>query len=95
LVEKSRQDFLAEKTLFVPELVEVESVPASLWKEIQMLPFVVDRVISFVKIGDFRQTIANETSLARKTAKRIDVENHDLFRHLVNNRGQFSPLFYY
>ena len=37
----------------VPELVKVHPIPASVWREIQMLPFVLNRLSSFVKIHHF------------------------------------------
>ena len=42
--EKDREQFLQGKTLLVPELVRVHPVPASLWRECQIFPFVVSRV---------------------------------------------------
>ena len=59
----SRKEFLAKRTLFIPELVELEPVPGSLWREIQMLPFVIERISAFIKIGEFRQSIDDETTL--------------------------------
>ena len=42
--EKDRREFLQGKTLLLPELVRVHPVPASLWRECQIFPFVVSRV---------------------------------------------------
>ena len=42
--ERNREEFLKGKTLLVPELVRVHPVPASLWRECMMFPFVVQRV---------------------------------------------------
>ena len=51
--ELCRDKFLSKKTLFVPELVKVHPIPASVWREVQMLPFVLNRLSSFVKIHHF------------------------------------------
>ena len=51
--ELSRDKFLSKRTLLVPELVKVHPIPASVWREIQMLPFVLNRLSSFVKIHHF------------------------------------------
>ena len=51
--ELNRDKFLSKRTLLVPELVKVHPIPASVWREIQMLPFVLDRLSSFVKIHHF------------------------------------------
>ena len=42
--DKNREEFLKGKTLLLPELVRVHPVPASLWRECQIFPFVVSRV---------------------------------------------------
>ena len=51
--ELNRDKFLSNRTLFVPELVKLHPIPASVWREIQMLPFVLNRLSSFVKIHNF------------------------------------------
>ena len=51
--ELSRDKFLSKRTLLVPELVKVHPIPASVWREIQMLPFVLNRLSSFVKLHHF------------------------------------------
>ena len=86
----SREAFLAKRTLFIPELVELEPVPGSLWREIQMLPFVIERISSLIKIGEFRQSIDKETSLG-VLKKRDTLESNlivdkinNLFTHLVS-----------
>jgi hypothetical protein len=81
-------DFLARKTLFIPELVEIEPVPGSLWREIQMLPFIIERLSSFIKIGEFRQSIDEETSLGvvKKYKDNSDVDHiDDIFTRLVSS----------
>ena len=42
--DKNREEFLKGKTLLLPELVRIHPVPASLWRECQIFPFVVSRV---------------------------------------------------
>ena len=83
LEEKSKEEFLRDKSLYVPELVQIDPVPASLWREIQMMPFVLHRVASVVKISDFRQTIASQTSLGEVEAMARPVDASDMFSHLV------------
>ena len=51
--EITRDKFLSKRTLLVPELVKVHPIPASVWREIQILPFVLNRLSSFVKIHHF------------------------------------------
>ena len=43
-VGMDREKFLKGKTLLVPELVRVNPMPASLWRECQILPFALERV---------------------------------------------------
>ena len=43
-VGMDREKFLKGKTLLVPELVRVHPMPASLWRECQILPFALERV---------------------------------------------------
>ena len=81
---------MAKRTLFIPELVELEPVPGSLWREIQMLPFAIERISSLIKIGEFRQSIDKETSLG-VLEQRDTLGNNlivdkikDLFTHLVS-----------
>ena len=52
--ELIRDKFLSlNRTMLVPELVKVHPIPASVWREIQILPFVLNRLSSFVKIHHF------------------------------------------
>ena len=52
----SRDKFLSQRRLFVPELVKIHPIPASVWREIQMLPFVLHRLFSFIKIHHFMES---------------------------------------
>ena len=85
---------MAKRTLFIPELVELEPVPGSLWREIQMLPFAIERISSLIKIGEFRQSIDKETSLGvleqRDTlGNNLIVDKiNNLFTHLVSFQSQ-------
>ena len=85
VLQKSKDDFRHEETLFIPELVQVESVPASLWREIQMLPFIVHRIASFIRIGEFRQRISDQTTLRiiENTNGFIERGKDEFFDHLV------------
>ena len=53
--EPRRDKFLSNRTLFVPELVKIHPIPASVWREIQMVPFVLNRLFSFIKIHHFME----------------------------------------
>jgi hypothetical protein len=46
----NRDKFLSERTLLVPELVKIHPIPASLWREMQMVPFVMERLTSLIKV---------------------------------------------
>jgi hypothetical protein len=59
---KTYIEFMSEKTLFLPELVKVFSVPASLWREIQILPFAIERISSTAKLSRFRETLQTRFS---------------------------------
>ena len=61
--EKSYDKFLDQKTLLVPELVKIHSLPASLWRELQMLPFVFHRLTSLIKIHTFLSSTINHHNL--------------------------------
>ena len=54
--QPSRDKFLSQRRLFVPELVKIHPIPASVWREIQMLPFVLHRLFSFIKIHHFMES---------------------------------------
>ena len=77
---KTDSEFLSEKSLFVPELVRISPVPASLWREIQMLPFALERISNTAKLVNFRETLMAETSLGRFTEQKFE---EDMFLHLV------------
>ena len=51
MVEMNRNSFLDKRTLLVPELTKVHFIPGSLWREIQMLPFIMNRISSMSKIN--------------------------------------------
>ena len=77
---KTDSEFLSEKSLFVPELVQIFPVPASLWREIQMLPFALERISNTAKLVNFRETLMAETTLGRFTEQKFE---EDMFLHLV------------
>jgi hypothetical protein len=61
---KSREDFLKEKTLLVPELVRIHPIPAQVWRECQIAPFVVHTV----------QKLLRAAELARAAAKGVELD---------------------
>ena len=74
-IVQDREKFLSKRTLFIPELVEIHPIPASLWREIQMIPFVIERLSSLVKVHEFigklMPSLGNACSLesSRRKAK--------------------------
>ncbi|TRY74454.1 hypothetical protein TCAL_10094 [Tigriopus californicus] len=58
--------------LLIPELTQVQPIPASLWRELQLLPFALYRVQSFMQVQDLRDTLAVSMSMSDKTAVNLD-----------------------
>ncbi len=50
-----------------------------------MLPFIVHRIASFIRIGEFRQWISDETSLGiiKNNNRFVEFDNSNFFDHLV------------
>jgi len=40
---KIREEFLKQKKLLLPEMVNIHTMPASLWREGQLIPFVIEK----------------------------------------------------
>ena len=98
--EKDRGEFLQGKTLLVPELVRVHPVPASLWRECQILPFVVTRVQGkYARVTDLtsvflRVQSENELTLSDKDGKvrdtgSVEPESRPIFGSVSGLNNQF------
>ena len=61
---KSKKD-LYQTTLFVPELMGVEPIPAGLWKQAQVLPFILHRASSLISastlLTDLQYKVTEDT----------------------------------
>ena len=84
--------FLSKRTLFVPELVKVHPIPASVWREVQMVPFVLERLSSVIKIHHFMETLRSTIgeqvySLTNQTVNKIPPS----FSGLTDKSGHGSP----
>ena len=55
-----RTKFLDKKLLLIPELVKVHPIPGSMWREIQMLPFILQRLNSLMGIYKFVSNLKKE-----------------------------------
>ena len=72
------ETFLDSKTLLVPELVKIHPIPASLWREIQMFPFVWERLTSMFNLYDFLQKMPSKAFYnlqSTQLTKKIDFPN--------------------
>ena len=75
---------MSEKSFFVPELLRILPVPASLWREIQMMPFAIERISNLSKLVGFRETLMAEIPLRNAAT---DPLKEDPLARLV----RFSP----
>ena len=51
---KTDEDFLKTRWILIPELVDIHKIPATLWQECQLLPFVIHQLERLMKVAKFR-----------------------------------------
>ena len=84
--ELNRNEFLDKRTLLVPELTKVHSIPGSLWREIQMLPFIMNRLSSMFKVNGLMKEL-NGT-----VGRHYDLEDTKTFPRLIEDKPRFKLL---
>ena len=86
MVEMNRNSFLDKRTLLVPELTKVHFIPGSLWREIQMLPFIMNRLSSMSKINNLMK------ELNKTVGRHYDLEDNETFPQLIEDKPSFKLL---
>ena len=80
--KKSKKD-VYNTTLFVPELMEIEPISAGMWKQLQMLPFVLHRITSLIYCRIFLEKLNYQNS-SPSFSPHSDIEsNQNLFGSLL------------
>ena len=60
--------------VFIPEFCTGHVISASLWREIQLFPFVFERVAALVKAANFLEVVSRETQVLRGSARDLDMD---------------------
>ena len=77
---------------FLPELVLIQPLKASLWKECQLLPFVLNRISSLIRLENLREEISYTNDLLQTTEEQeFDQPTFYHFISSINNEKHPIP----
>jgi endoribonuclease Dicer len=95
-LKADRDKFLSKRTLLVPELVKIHPIPASMWREIQMVPFVMVRLSSLIKVHDMMSEMKSGVgSFYKKPNRTQEASNKSLppsFHQLIQTNLERKKL---
>ena len=82
--QASKSRLILRDQKFLPEFVYIEPLKASLWRQLQMLPFILNRVSSLIALENLRSDIVRKNPMFYKIENRENEYNEPTFNYLIS-----------